>query len=208
MKLGRITLVTLTLVGTLFWKPVRSMPNHDQVCPLSTTVNVSVLALPPFAMLPSSGEGKGILGDFFHRIVQNCVLKQCNLTIDSIQVTTFNNTRNLKESLETGKAEIAFPLSRPLKMMLSGEDYVGPALILEQLIKSPGYSLIMDVGIFNGKANDIVLTRMLQNIWPIIVFTILLAGISGICVWILVSRTSNIYLKHQSRSTSHFNITA
>lgn len=192
MKLGRITLVTLTLIGTLFWKPVRSSSPH--VCPPVgiTVLNVSALVLPPFTMLPSSGDGRGIVGDFFHRILENCLIKQCrSLTKDSIQVTTFNTPRSFIESLVNRKAGIALPIPRPLKMMLSGEDYTGPALILEQLIESPGYSLIMDVRIFNGKANDIVMTRMLQNTWPIIVFTILLAGISGICVWILVSRTQN-----------------
>ena len=202
MKLARITLVTLTLCGALFWKPVRSLEN---VCPTSTPVNVSVITYPPFAMSPSSDDGRGILRDFFFRILQNCVLKQCNLTMDSFQITTFNSTQSFIHSLVSGSAAVAFPISRPLKMMLSGEDYRGPPLILEQIIKSPGYSLIMDVGIFNGKANEIVMTRMLENTWPIIVFTILLAGISGICVWILVSRTSNVYPKYRSKRTNHFN---
>jgi len=70
-------------------------------------------------------------------------------------------------------------------MWLTSDNYSGPPLRILEFIASPGYSLIMDVQIFNDKANEIVMKTLMTNTWPIIAFTLLLAGISGICVWIL-----------------------
>ncbi|XP_068679124.1 uncharacterized protein [Montipora foliosa] len=58
-------------------------------------------------------------------------------------------------------------------------------LIFHELMEIPGYYLIMDTEHINGKVNDIAMSRLVENTWPIMVFTILLAGISGMCVWIL-----------------------
>ena len=80
-----------------------------------------------------------------------------------------------------------------MKMVLSGDSYLGPLLIFEVFIKSSGYSLIMDVENFNQKSNDIVFDTLLVNTWPIFVFTLLIAGISGICVWMLVSKIHYIH---------------
>ena len=57
----------------------------------------------------------------------------------------------------------------------------------DDLIETPGYSLIMDTGHVNDKANTVVMTKLVQNVWPIVVLAFLFAGIAGICVWALVS---------------------
>lgn len=73
-----------------------------------------------------------------------------------------------------------------MKMWLSDDDYIGQEMSFQEFFASPGYSLVMDVEYINKKANDIIVQSLMENTWPIIVFTLLIAGISGIIVWILV----------------------
>ena len=160
-------------------------PRPGPVCPPSLPVRLSVLHSPPLT-LPHAGQEKGILGEFFFHIVKKCFVDKCNVTKDSFQDTLFNSTHSFLKSIADNESEIAFPISRPLKMWLTSDNYSGPPLRILEFIASPGYSLIMDVQIFNDKANEIVMKTLMTNTWPIIAFTLLLAGISGICVWILV----------------------
>jgi len=132
---------------------------------------------------------EGILGEFFTEIQKKCFLDtpECksvsrNVTIEK---SLFNSTANFVSAIEGNTTDIAFPITAPMKMVLSGDSYLGPLLIFEVFIKSSGYSLIMDVENFNQKSNDIVFDTLLVNTWPIFVFTLLIAGISGICVWML-----------------------
>ena len=200
MTLAMVTLLALILKGALFWRPVLGMEGqqHSVMCPDNAPVRVSVLHIPPLILQSSShGEIKGILGEFFAEIIKMCFIKHCNSTRDFFNVTLYNTTQRFLKSIEDSKAEIAFPISRPLKMWLSDSNYTGPDMYFEDFFKSPGYSLIMDVGNINEKANAIVMQTLLENTWPIIVVTLLFAGISGIFVWMLVrllhSRISRIF---------------
>lgn len=188
MTLAMMTLLALILTGALFWRPVLGMKCQPPpvMGPDNAPVRVSVLHIPPLILQSSSdGKIKGILGEFFAEIVKMCFIKHCNLTRDFFNVTLYNTTQRFLKSIEDSKAEIAFPISRPLKMWLSHSNYTGPDMHFEDFFKSPGYSLIMDVGNVNEKANAIVMQTLLENTWPIIVVTLLFAGISGIFVWML-----------------------
>ena len=194
MTLAMMTLLALILTGALFWRPVLGMKCQPPpvMGPDNAPVRVSVLHIPPLILQSSSdGKIKGILGEFFAEIIKMCFIKHCNLTWDFFSVTMYNTTQSFLKSIEDSKAEIAFPLSRPLKMWLSDSNYTGPDMYFEDFFKSPGYSLIMDVDNINEKANAIVMQTLLENTWPIIVVTLLFAGISGIFVWMLVRLLRN-----------------
>lgn len=191
----------LICTAVLFWKPVltssASPPPRTGTCPIPRTgIRISILNDPPFTEF-KSGEVEGILGEFFTEIQKKCFLDtpECksvsrNVTIEK---SLFNSTANFVSAIEGNTTDIAFPITAPMKMVLSGDIYLGPLLIFEVFIKSSGYSLIMDVENFNQKSNDIVFDTLLVNTWPIFVFTLLIAGISGICVWMLVSKIHYIH---------------
>jgi len=191
----------LICTAVLFWKPVltssASPPPRTGTCPIPRTgIRISILNDPPFTEF-KSGEVEGILGEFFTEIQKKCFLDtpECksvsrNVTIEK---SLFNSTANFVSAIEGNTTDIAFPITAPMKMVLSGDSYLGPLLIFEVFIKSSGYSLIMDVENFNQKSNDIVFDTLLVNTWPIFVFTLLIAGISGICVWMLVSKIHYIH---------------
>ena len=187
MKLTGIATFAFTIAVALLWKPVHteSKPPPDPVCP-STGLRISILYLPPFTNNTGSKIYRGILGDFFEHIVQKCFVQMCQLSMNSSTIKLFNSTESFIKDIAANNTDIAFPITRPTKMFLSGETYTGPALMFDTLIKSPGYSLIMNVESVNSKANDIVFATLLESTWPIFVFTLLIAGISGICVWALV----------------------
>ena len=182
-------------------------PPPGPVCPENypnlLPFRISVLDDAPFAISSPNGRISGIVADFFLEIVKKCFIRECNVTLESFQYNVFNTTSSFLESVSNSEVDMAFPISRPLMMWLSGDTYKGPPLKFDDIIKSPGYSLIMDVGIFNGKANDLVMTNLMQDTWPIIAFIVLLAGISGICVWMLVRLLYN----RDPRGDSHIKVT-
>lgn len=186
-------LVALICAPVMLWKPVLMSPDGPphNTCPVPQTgLTISILEEPPFTEF-RSGEVKGILGEFFTELQKKCFLN--SLECKSVRIVTFkkmlfNSTTNFSSAIEENTTDIAFPITAPLKMALSGDAYFGPGLIFEVFIKSSGFSLIMDVENFNQKSNDIVFNTLLENTWPIFVFTLLIAGISGICVWMLVSK--------------------
>lgn len=189
MKLRTMSSMILKLIGVLLWKPFfTTAAASDQACPTNSPVRISALNFPPLVE-PSQDRTKplkGVLGEFMTHIFSKCLLRDCNLTRSSVQPTIFNTTWSFLKSIQDGEADIAFPVTRPIKMWLSDDDYIGPEITFQEFFTSPGYSLVMDVKYINKKANEIIVQSLMENTWPIIVFTLLIAGISGIIVWILV----------------------
>ena len=198
MKLRTMSSMILILIGILLWKPFFTTDAaSDQACPTTLPVRISALNFPPLVE-PSPDRAnalKGVLGEFIIHIIRKCFLRDCKLNASSVQTTVFNTTWSFLRSIQDGEATIAFPITRPIKMWLSDDDYPGPEMSFPEFFASPGYSLVMDVEYINKKANDIIVQSLMENTWPIIVFTLLIAGISGIIVWILVRL--NFHCPHQ-----------
>ena len=150
-------------------------------------IRVAVLLIPPLTMKPSNDTVTGIIGEFFRKIITKCSgFKDKDLNPTCFQNTVFDDAGDFQASILNNRTDIAFPISARMKKVLSDQTN-DVKLIFHELIEIPGYSLIMDTEHINGKVNDIAMSRLVENTWPIMVFTILLAGISGMCVWILVS---------------------
>ena len=168
------------------------MKQHGGHLCLLDGLSMSVLHDPPFTTVSDSGEVEGLLGEFFSLIVRRCFSR--NSCSNVISTTIFNSTEDFISTIRGNKTDIAFPISTPMKMLLSAHDPDSGTeqlpLMFELFITSPGYLLIMDVNHVNHKVIQLELRSLFENSWPIVVFTLLIAGISGMVVWILVSRTS------------------
>lgn len=182
-------------------------PGGPPPCPIPENgleLRISILEDPPFTEF-ESGKVEGILGELFAEIQQKCFLRPPECKSESrnvtIKIKQFNSTTRFLSAIKRNTTDIAFPITSSLKMGLSGDRYFGPGLKFDVFIESSGYSLIMDVENFNRKSNDIVFDALLVNTWPIFVFTLLIAGISGIFVWMLVST----YLRRSSQLCTHLN---
>lgn len=189
--LRMISIVTMVIATLLCRSVFMQKPPSPHFCP-QNGLNVSVLRAPPYTMLSNSGEVIGILGDFFSRITRRCFIRGCGLPKSAIQIMLFNSTEDFVSSLQENETNIAFPVSWPVMMRVRDSSHehskTGTALQFEVFLESPGYYLIMDVQHVNSKVIAIELINLLQNSWPIVVFTLLIAGISGMVVWILVSK--------------------
>ena len=191
--------------AVLLWKPVLMSPGGPPPCPIPENgleLRISILEDPPFTEF-ESGKVKGILGEIFAEIQKKCFLEPPGCKSESRNVTIrmrqFNSTTSFLSAIERNTTDIAFPITSSLKMDLSGDKYFGPGLKFDVFIESSGYSLIMDVENFNRRSNEIVFDALLVNTWPIFVFTLLIAGISGIFVWMLVST----YLRRSWQLCTH-----
>ena len=165
-------------------------------CPISSTgLTISVFRDPPFTEFENS-KVKGILGGFFEMTMKQCIIKaqECNLSEKYFRRKLFNSTTSFMLDIEENKTDIAFPILRPMKMSLSKHDHSNTessqALVrLELFLTSPAYLLIMDVDNVNRKVSRQELNALFENSWPIVAFTLLIAGISGMVMWILVRWT-------------------
>ena len=199
MRLVRtIAFICITLqlwISAVLMNPGGGPNRHG--CPIpSTGLTISVLLDPPFTEF-QSGKVKGILGEFYQETAKKCFINapdECRLSPEVLKSKLYNSTSSFISTIEENTTDIAFPISEPVKMLLSGERYTGPMMMFEVFIKAKEYSLIMDVKNFNYEANEIIFEALLVNTWPIVVFTLLIAGISGILVWVLVRKYDLISL--------------
>ena len=173
----------------LLWRPAltqRGSRNHG--CPdPGERLTISALMVPPYAFSSEQGEVEGILGEFFSEIVYKCFIGHCNLSEDIFETTLTNSTEEFAKILLENKTDFAFPVSNAMKMFLAPSAHdTKPPMMFEVFINSPGYSLIMDIENVNLKANRAALYNLRENTWPIFIFALLIAGISGMIIWILV----------------------
>lgn len=92
----------------------------------------------------------------------------------------------LLEEITSGRSDIILPLTSRLENNLSWPDYTGSPLNFKDITKASGGALIVDKNHFNQRSKELML-KALFDTWPIFVYTFILAGVSGICIWILVS---------------------
>ena len=184
------------ITSLLFWRPVvtgRAKP----FCP-QAGISVSILHFPPLTMAHPSGQMEGLLGEFFSQIAKRCFDGECKMSKSAITTTFFNSTENFMSTIRGNKTNIAFPITRSMKMSLSRRHNINtessPTLVtFELFLTSPAYVLIVDVENVNNKVSRQELNSLFENAWPIVTFTLLIAGISGMVVWILVRRTVKFY---------------
>ena len=182
--------VTITL---LLYRPAltNTIGSRDRSvgCPHSRQqFTVSILVIPPYTIISDSGELIGILGDFFDDIIHRCLLRFCGLSKDAFNMTFINSSKEFQMILQNNMTDFALPVSKPMQLLLRPDDHdAQPLMMVEQIISSPGYSLIMDVENVNVRANKAALIKLYTESWPITIFTFMVTGISGMVIWILVS---------------------
>lgn len=204
MRLTRIATVMIFMI-------LRALPSKisDAAAPVNCSaqrLQVAILLVPPLTLKTSYNDVKtyvscpmnkvkgGILGDLITRIIRTCIKwpprnnHVAATKSECFQVTKFEDEQEFQEFILRNDSctDIAFPISSRMKRALSGKKG-NMTLYFDDLIETPGYSLIMDTVHVNDKANTVVMTKLVQNVWPIVVLAFLFAGIAGICVWALVS---------------------
>lgn len=146
-------------------------------CPFEN-VSISALINPPYVDTTS-----GIINELILDGLRTCFkTKICEEKIKHLQWKWLQSEDEMVTAIKKKQSELVFP--------------VPPSLITKRkrqeveyypVVTSPGLALIVNYHACKKIANT-VLSQTVSSVWPILVFTLLLAGISGVCMWAMVSR--------------------
>lgn len=125
------------------------------------------------------------------------VLKKCFRPC-KVEWKLVNSSRALRDALLLKTTDFALPIVPFIEHELEDGELVqdiendfnsggNNSLDFKNIVSSPGLSFIVHTSNFNNRAKKHIIVALLQ-VWPIVVFLIILAGMSGIFVWALVSR--------------------
>ena len=161
-----------------------------QLC--SRVINITWLSFAPFIFQPKNNtteteklDGKviGVFYSIIGRAVQFCCKHFDNRGTRLEYTHKAENINTLHANIFYDKASIGMPV------YIENEFYdltYGGTLAFIKVLESPGLVVIGNKD--DVKQNDLkVLWKTIYNQWPIVLISVLLCAISGICVWVLVS---------------------
>ncbi|EDO39895.1 predicted protein [Nematostella vectensis] len=181
----------LLLIFAILLLLVKSQVFEDAVrnadCPTEPII-VHILSLPPYAWQVNNTHSAGIAFTFIRRGLEKC-FSHCNAS--QPKYVFVNSTDELRAVLLQNATDIALPITSALENELDdGDDPTfdyyqkHPHLVFDSLVNSPGLSYVIHL----GNTNDVVKNHMINalvEVWPVVIYCILLAGISGILVWVM-----------------------
>ena len=167
--------------------PVRQLSKCARV------ISITWLSFAPFIFQPKNNTTKtetelngnvtGVFYSIIGRAVQFCC-KHLGNTGTRLEYThKAENINTLHANIFYDKASIGMPVY--IENEFFDQTY-GGTLAFIKVLESPGLVVIGNKD--DVKQNDLkVLWKTIYNQWPIVLISVLLCAISGICVWVLVS---------------------
>ena len=146
---------------------------------------------PPYVIAKRSRNGtkdrNGLLYDLVETGLVHC-FRQYDCNTKNIRWKEVSTEDNLSSSILNETADIAFPIAPSLSSSLTQEleeshDY---NVTLVGAFNSPGLAMVIDYNSCKKKIQKLT-TDTILSAWPICAVMLLLAAISGISVWALVS---------------------
>ena len=185
-------------------------PSNTNICDLSGAfglgrscsgvIDFTWLSIPPFIfddknvshqVMNENSDLKGVFYNIIGRAIQFC----CRYHDYRGTRLQFNhkawNKSMLHKNIYRGDADIGLPVYLENEFLFF---YAGNLRFIK-VLESPGLALIMDKNNVKENSNQVV-WRAIANEWPIMLISLLLCAISGICVWALVSLVF-IFFKHK-----------
>lgn len=170
-----------------------STANCAQAPPLcSRVINITWLSFAPFLFQPKNNttqteklDGKviGVFYSIIGRAVQFCCKRLDNRGTRFEYTHKAENINTLHANIFYDKASIGMPVYIENERF---DQHYGSRLAFIKVLESPGLVVIGNKE--DVKQNDLkVLWKTIYNEWPIVLISVLLCAISGICVWALVS---------------------
>ena len=155
-------------------------------------INITWLSFAPFIFQPKNNtteteklDGKviGVFYSIIGRAVQFCCKHFDNRGTRLEYTHKAENINTLHANIFYDKASIGMPVYIENE---SFDQHYGGTLAFIKVLESPGLVVIGNKD--DVKQNDLkVLWKTIYNQWPIVLISVLLCAISGICVWALVS---------------------
>ena len=158
----------------------------------SRVINITWLSFAPFLFQPKNNttqteklDGKviGVFYSIIGRAVQFCCKRLDNRGTRLEYTHKAENINTLHANIFYDKASIGMPVYIENEWF---DQHYGSRLAFIKVLESPGLVVIGNKE--DVKQNDLkVLWKTIYNEWPIVLISVLLCAISGICVWALVS---------------------
>ena len=154
----------------------------------SRVINITWLSLAPFIFQPKNNTTQtekldGVFYSIIGRAVQFCCKHFDNRGTRLEYTHKAENINTLHANIFYDKASVGMPVY--IENEFFEQDY-GGTLAFIKVLESPGLVVIGNKD--DVKQNDLkVLWKTIYNQWPIVLISVLLCAISGICVWVLVS---------------------
>ena len=163
----------------------------DYVC--SRVISITWLSFAPFIFQPKNnttktetelnGKVTGVFYSIIGRAVQFCCKRFDNRGTRLEYTHKAENIYTLHANIFYDKASVGMPVY--IENERSSQTY-GGTLAFIKVLESPGLVVIGNKD--DVKQNDSkLLWKTIYNQWPIVLISVLLCAISGICVWVLVS---------------------
>ena len=183
-----------TMVPTSPGENVSTFSTED-ICPrlCSRVINITWLSFAPFIFHPKNnttktetelnGKVTGVFYSIIGRAVQFCCKRFGNRGTRLEYTHKAENINTLHANIFYDKASIGMPVYIENEFF---DQHYGGTLAFIKVLESPGLVVIGNKD--DVKQNDLkVLWKTIYNQWPIVLISVLLCAISGICVWALVS---------------------
>ena len=144
-------------------------------------VKIAWQVRPPFTVANAS-EDQSIHG-IFHRAL-NFALKQCCVYYHGTRpimryLAVSENTSVLHYNIFSGDANLVFPIQDDLFIDRNRWQYIN-------ILNSPGTVLVRREAAYPiNKGGE--LFKAILGTWPIVVLSLLMSSLAGVCIWILVS---------------------
>ena len=163
----------------------------DYLC--SRVISITWLSFAPFIFQNNTnnttqtekldGNVIGVFYSIIGRAVQFCCKHLDNKGTRLEYTHKAENINTLHANIFHDKASIGMPVYIENE---SFDQHYGGTLVFIKVLESPGLVVIGNKD--DVKQNDLkVLWKTIYNQWPIVLISVLLCAISGICVWVLVS---------------------
>ena len=186
-------IVTILLI--ILWSSADSRSNFytAAACTISDReFTVVFLSEPPYVLDNSLKTDNGFIYDYVKAALGHCFEQYGCKTKDVIWKNVATQY-DLSAYVLNGTADIAIPIAPSLSASLaeewekSGNDRV----TLVGVLKSPGLAMVIDYSACKDQIASKT-TATILSAWPICAVMLLLAGISGISIWSLVSELDTV----------------
>lgn len=157
-----------------------SNPSIVSVCPRE--VKISWQLRPPFTLGKNASEDQSIDG-IFHQALDFALEKCCVFFRGNRSIMRYlavsENSSALHGSIFSGDTNLVFPIQDDLYIDSSRWRYIN-------ILNSPGAVLVRrETAYSTNKGGE--LFRAILGTWPIVVLSLLMSSLAGVCIWMLVS---------------------
>ena len=150
--------------------------------PCPKEVKIAWQVRPPFTVERNASEDQSIQG-IFHRAL-NFTLKECCAFFNGTRpimryLAVSENASVLHDNIFSGDANLVFPIQDDLFIGGNRWQYIN-------ILNSPGSVLVRRAAAYStNKGGE--LFKAILGTWPIVVLSLLMSSLAGVCIWILVS---------------------